>query len=791
MNAPEPAREPVLAVPPAGHPLVLQLALVAAGYWATAKLALLLAIPPGYATAVWPPAGIALAGALLCGWRVAPAVWLGSFLANLPNGFDASSAAALGHSLVIPASIATGAAAQALAGAALIERLVGYRNILTQELSVVPMLLLGGPLACIIGATVGVTTLQLAGAVPADGYVASWGTWWVGDSVGVLVVTPLVLLWAVRPRAAWLQRQVLVTLPLAGLLVLVVTLFIGASQRESNRIRAGFEATAAGFVAGLHKELEQYVALVTALRGLMENAPGTGPAEFARFSELVIGRMPPGTTAAWLPRVPQAGRAAFERAQQAAVAPDFEIRQLGADGQLVRAGERAEHVPVTYIFPPDGNLPALGFDLTSLPDRVAAMALARQTGRPALTDPTHLVQDRRDRIALLIVAPVLRPPGGAPEPELAGYVSAAFRSPEMMSRALRRLESQGVRLTLTDPAAPLEQRLIYRSPDAGALRPGDLELHRRIDLLGTFWDAALVLPADYLVSHRSLHVWAVLAAGMLFAGLFGVFVLVMIGRTARVETLVAERTAKLAHEVRRGERLQQEMRLQAEKLAASNRELEQFAYVASHDLQAPLRTVASFAGLLRHRYAATLDDAGRDFLDAIEEGTRAMKALIMALLDLSRVSAERAAMTAVPLGEALDSVRRHIAKDLADAGASVSYGSLPTVRGDRKMLERLFENLLTNAVKFRAPGAHPVVVIEAGRVEGGWSISVRDNGIGIPADALGDIFLLFHRLHPADRYAGTGIGLAICKKIAELHQGSIRVESEPGKGSTFVVTLPA
>ncbi|MGH8530440.1 MAG: MASE1 domain-containing protein, partial [Nevskiales bacterium] len=199
---------------------LLAIAAMAAAYYISGRLGLLLAIPPGYATAVWPASGIALAGVLIYGWRLGIGVWLGSFLVNVRTGLDTSDAAALLQSMLVPVVIALGATAQAVGGAWLVRRFVSYRNILTQEFDVLRILLLGGPLACLIGASLGVTTLWLQGAIPDDARLFNWFTWWVGDVVGVLVFTPLLLVWTVRPYRRWLRKQLAVTVPMLLMFVL-------------------------------------------------------------------------------------------------------------------------------------------------------------------------------------------------------------------------------------------------------------------------------------------------------------------------------------------------------------------------------------------------------------------------------------------------------------------------------------------------------------------------------------------------------------------------------------------
>ncbi|HEX2312183.1 MAG TPA: ATP-binding protein [Thermomonospora sp.] len=233
---------------------------------------------------------------------------------------------------------------------------------------------------------------------------------------------------------------------------------------------------------------------------------------------------------------------------------------------------------------------------------------------------------------------------------------------------------------------------------------------------------------------------------------------------------------------------------QADELRRSNAELEQFAYVASHDLQEPLRKVASFCQMIERRYGDRLDERGRRYIDFAVDGSKRMQALINDLLTLSRVGRSERRQQPVDLNEALGRAMDDLEHAIEEAGAEVTAEDLPTVTGDRTLLSLLFQNLVGNAIKFRGDDPPRVRITAARSAEQPdlWEFACADNGIGIDPKYAERIFLIFQRLHPQDTYSGTGIGLAMCRKIVEYHGGRIWLDSgHEGPGTTFRWTLPA
>ena len=235
--------------------------------------------------------------------------------------------------------------------------------------------------------------------------------------------------------------------------------------------------------------------------------------------------------------------------------------------------------------------------------------------------------------------------------------------------------------------------------------------------------------------------------------------------------------------------MEEELRERTESLEQSNKELEQFAYIASHDLQEPLRMVASYTQLLSKRYKGKLDSDADDFINYAVDGANRMQMLINDLLDYSRVGTRGKEFVITEFDTVMKKTLGNLKKAIEESDAKVTIDPLPSLMVDGGQIGQLFQNLISNAIKFRG-NVPPQIHISSEKNENKWTFSVRDNGIGIDPEYSSRIFEIFQRLHSKEEYPGSGIGLAICKKIVERHGGNIWIESEPGKGTSFYFSIP-
>ena len=277
-------------------------------------------------------------------------------------------------------------------------------------------------------------------------------------------------------------------------------------------------------------------------------------------------------------------------------------------------------------------------------------------------------------------------------------------------------------------------------------------------------------------------------ASLILAGI--VTIGVMASARARLSAVVREQAQALEREIAKNIRNEQLIADRTLELKRCNAEFEQFAYIASHDLQEPLRMVASYTELLVQRYRGQFDERGDKYVQYASDGAQRMQRLVEALLAFSRVGTRGRLPELTDLTVVARTATKNLSHAMAKSGAQVEIGALPTVMADGVQIGQVFQNLIDNAIKFRGDN-HPHIRIAAEPADNHWTIRVADNGIGIETKYSERVFLLFQRLHDRETYEGSGMGLTICRKIVERHGGRIWYESTPTKGTTFFFTLPA
>lgn len=530
MTQPANERSPAAPSAPAlrwGLPALLALSLA---YVSSGRLALLLAIPPGYASAIFPPAGIAVAAVLAGGLRTLPWIFAGSLTLNLWVGLDGGLN---GRAITAGFVIALASSLQAWVGGALLRRWLGLPTPMDDGRALLRFLLLL-PLVCTVSASLSVSSLALLGMVAAGEGVSSWFTWWIGDTLGVLVMLPLTMVLVGEPRALWRSRGAALSAPIVIGFILFVTIFVRFSAWEQEQSLLEFKLLSREVIERLDKSLEAQEALLEQTERLFASSDLITRAEFSRYTEKALQRYPMIRAIEWAPRITAAARDAYERRE------GVEIREPSPTSTtLVRAGARSEYFPITYIEPMSGNEAARGLDISVRLTR-DMLARASATGRATVSAPVVLVQDlvrAQHSLGAVILLPVPHSSSGD------GYVASVLRMRDFVGGIVG-FSLEQLFLQVDDIGAG--QTVFSNMPEHAPTNAAQFEA--TLNFGGRQYRVLATPTPAYLQAHHGWQAWGMLVAGLLFIGLLSAALLLSTGHTARIEAEVADRTAALREE---------------------------------------------------------------------------------------------------------------------------------------------------------------------------------------------------------------------------------------------------
>lgn len=541
--------------PPKTLQWIKRVLLLAVAYGALGILCLNLAVPPGYAAPIFPPAGIALAALLIYGVRLWPGVLLGSLVVQISAGLQSG---VVDMDWFGPVMVPLGATLQALGGYWLAQRLVGFPNPLDQARAIIRFIGLVAPFSCLLSVSLAIPVLVSSGVIqPAEAWFSAWN-WWAGDTLGVLVMTPLMFVFFGQPRADWAPRRLGVALPLSVALVLMVILFIQVRDWESARIEGQFNRDG-GHVANLiAKRFAVQEDMLMGLERLMVVAPGLDVHGWREFVTPWLERYPGSQNFAWAPWVSQAQRPAFEAEMRARGHQGFVIRDRDDAGLSFPARPADAYLPYVFVEPMEGNHPIIGLSVAAWPPARQRLDDSLASGRPRATEAVRLAQELGDQRGVVIYQAVRDNQTG----RMLGMVAGAFRMDDAIKASVGPELLEMVEICLVDRAGrPGNQRLSGPLDcEAPAWSQGRFGSAYPLSFAGRDWEIRLRASPQYQLSQRGWAAWVTLAVGLAMVAVLGAFLLVSSGRARRISELVVKRTAQLG-EV--GQRLQEQTDLLA------------------------------------------------------------------------------------------------------------------------------------------------------------------------------------------------------------------------------------
>lgn len=758
-----------------GTSYLLQLLLVTALYFATGRLGLLLSTDNGYSTLVWPPSGIAIAAVILFGFRIWPALFLGALITNLTLGESQGSVLQTLMAQPQNITIALGNSTQALLAVLLLKRLHCFDVPLTRLRDILKFYLLAGPLACLVAASVGTASLYYFGIIPEAAIGSTWGTWWVGDTNGVLLITPFIIAWRQPASQTRLDRRLSVSV---GLLLIFSILVIFVRQLQAwnhdglvNQLEEDLQATQNVFSNTLQEAIRADTSLVSFIT-LTENLDS---ATFQRFATEGLGRTDGVVSMSWNKMVPAADRAPHD-AYLKETAPNerasrFGIWQLDpTTGEPVASRQTDYHVYVRYLAPYEVNKDAIGFDVWSGPNRRDTMRTAILSGDPAVTERINLVQFNTDAAGVLMYAPVYNE-----DRTVRGIATSVLRISALVDKVRSIHPIPDLQLSLYDLSAKDDRALLYADSTDADPRWQSLTMAAPLPFADRQWQLRLTPTDSYVFSYSEKSSWLAILATWISAAALAILLLVLTGAHYETERQIAERT--------------QELRL-------ANRAKSDFLANMSHEIRTPMNGVLGVLGILENS-GLTADQ--QHLVKVSQQSAQTLLAVINDILDFSKLEKGELQLHEGPtcLQDVIEA-----ALTLLAPGAEAKNLTLKTdfdcrylgyVIIDGVRLQQVLFNVIGNAIKFTDEGTVTISLLTEQADDGtvDVSITVADTGIGIADTDQEKIFERFKQIEDASnrRFQGTGLGLAISKQIMTLLGGNLSLASQKDAGTTITIAF--
>lgn len=758
------------------------------GYYIAGRFGLALAIPPGFASAVWPASGVAFACMLLLrGLPTAIGVGCGSFLVNLSVTTDNFTAISL-VALIPAGGIACGAIAQVVATYYLWRQLLSHSISLDAPREINLFLLVIGPMGCLIAASVGTTVLYTVGFVATENLPFTWLTWWVGDTIGVLLFTPMLLVCFSREQNLTPLRKFQIAIPTVVIFLGILVLFFLSTQARNQVITTDIYENALRFQTKIEERLTVSKNKLLSFSAFYKGFSAPERQQFEDIANAILKQDGILQAIGWIEMVENSDRQRVEENIKQAGYPNFSFTEIAENRNIVPAAERPLYFPVLNIVPLSDNEAAFGYDLGHNLSRLQALTQALKTGEAVSTEPIRLVQAKKDENSIILYLPVfdreyepLKHTIHYARAHFLGYLSGVYDVESILGDVLAEALALDFSLKIRDLTDPENVKVLIERTQS------PLATYEPVDRQIVFGNRQLSIEfyanSQYKFATKDWASWTVLTVGFLLAAILQALLLIITGTTERIRSEVKQKTSDCLSA------------MQAAEMANQSKSI--FLANMSHEFRTPLNAIIGFNKLA---LKTKLDHKQRDFIQKVSLSSETLLSLINHILDYSKIEAGKIEIENIEFD--LPTLIRKIEAIFSIQAQSKGINFhvdidefLPsTIIGDPLRIEQILLNLCNNAIKFTETGTVTLrmhINKESDSVNE-LQITVVDTGIGISKEQQASLFKSFQQADSSmtRKFGGTGLGLAICKQLSELMNGKISIVSEINKGSKFEVTIP-